>query len=68
MKTGIFNVKGNEKTTSNVKKVHTIYVVDDNDKLIGTLSLRRLLLTESKIFIKEIQIQRLSLSKLMKMI
>ena len=46
--------KGNEKTTSSVKMVHTIYVVDDNNKLTGTLSLRRLLITESKIFIKEI--------------
>ena len=53
MKTGIlFNVEGNEKTNIH-SKVHTIYVVDENDKL-KNLSLRRLLLTESKIFIKEI--------------
>ena len=47
-------LKEMRKQASAVKKVHTIYVVDDNDKLIGTLSLRRLLITESKIFIKEI--------------
>ena len=47
-------LKEMRKQASNVKKVHTIYVVDENDKLKGTLSLRRLLLTESKIFIKEI--------------
>ena len=47
-------LKEMRKQTSAVKKVHTIYVVDENDKLKGTLSLRRLLLTESKIFIKEI--------------
>ena len=47
-------LKEMRKQTSAVKKVHTIYVVDDNDKLKGTLSLRKLLLSESKIFIKEI--------------
>ena len=47
-------LKEMRKQASAVKKVHTIYVVDDNDKLIGTLSLRKLLLSESKIFIKEI--------------
>ena len=47
-------LKEMRKQASAVKKVHTIYVVDDNDKLTGTLSLRRLLITESKIFIKEI--------------
>ena len=34
--------------------MHTIYVVDDQDKLVGTLSLKRLLLTETKILINEI--------------
>ncbi len=47
-------LKEMRKQASSVKKVHTIYVVDDNNKLTGTLSLRRLLITESKIFIKEI--------------
>ena len=47
-------LKEMRKQASAVKKVHTIYVVDNNDKLTGTLSLRRLLLTNSKIFIKEI--------------
>ena len=42
------------KQASEVKKVHTIYVVNDNDKLIGSLSLKKLLLTETKVEIKEI--------------
>ena len=37
-----------------VTRVHSIYVVDDQDKLVGTLSLKRLLLTETKILINEI--------------
>ena len=40
---------------SAVKMVHTIYVVDDHNKLTGTLSLKKLLLTNSKTFIKEIE-------------
>ena len=47
-------LKEMRKQASAVKMVHTIYVVDDNDKLTGTLSLKRLLLTDSKTFIKEI--------------
>ena len=38
----------------NVKTVYTIYVVDDNDSLLGLMSLRRLLLTERATAIKEI--------------
>jgi len=37
-----------------IKQVHTIYVVNDNNKLIGLLSLRKLLLTSNDISIKEI--------------
>ena len=43
-----------------VKMVHTIYVIDDNNKLTGTLSLKRLLLADSE-NIKKFQTQRLSL-------
>ncbi len=42
------------KQAKNIKKVHTIYVVDDNDKLLGSLSLKRLLLTETKMPVKKI--------------
>ena len=47
-------LKEMRKQASEVKKVHTIYVVNNKEELVGTLSLRRLLLTESKIAIKEI--------------
>ena len=42
------------KQAEHVKQVHTIYVVDDNDILLGSMSLRRLLLTETNTPIKEI--------------
>lgn len=38
----------------NVEKVHAIYVVDDNDKLLGTLSLKKLLTTSLKNPIEEV--------------
>ena len=47
-------LKEMRKQSSEVKKVHTIYVVDDNEKLVGTLSLRKLLLTETRIEINKI--------------
>ena len=47
-------LKEMRKQASAVKMVHTIYVVDDNNKLTGTLSLKRLLLADSKTFIKKI--------------
>ena len=47
-------LKEMRKQASVVKEVHTIYVVDDHEKLVGTLSLKRLLLTETKILINEI--------------
>ena len=47
-------LKEMRKQASAVKMVHTIYVVDDHNKLTGTLSLKKLLLTNSKTFIKEI--------------
>ncbi len=47
-------LKEMRKQASEVKKVHTIYVINDENKLVGTLSLKELLITESKKFIKEI--------------
>ena len=47
-------LKEMRKQADDVKKVYTIYVVDDDNKLLGLLSLRRLLLTERSISIKNI--------------
>jgi len=47
-------LKEMRKQAEHVKKVHTIYVVDDNEVLLGTMSLKRLLLTQTNISIKEI--------------
>tara|TARA_B100001250_G_C19809024_1_gene794872 strand:+ start:436 stop:1788 length:1353 start_codon:yes stop_codon:yes gene_type:complete len=47
-------LKEMRKQADNVKNVHTIYVVDDNDLLLGLMSLRKLLLTERSTEIKEI--------------
>ncbi|MBC8265497.1 MAG: magnesium transporter [Flavobacteriales bacterium] len=42
------------KQAEHVKQVHTIYVVDNSDVLLGSMSLRRLLLAETNTPIKEI--------------
>ncbi len=42
------------KQAEDVDKVYTIYVVDDNRVLLGTLSLKKLLLSPEKNFIKNI--------------
>ncbi|MBT3621949.1 MAG: magnesium transporter [Flavobacteriales bacterium] len=47
-------LKEMRKQAEDVKKVYTIYVVDDNNKLLGSLSLRRLLLAEKGSAIKSI--------------
>tara|TARA_B100000902_G_C27289611_1_gene906405 strand:+ start:819 stop:2168 length:1350 start_codon:yes stop_codon:yes gene_type:complete len=47
-------LKEMRKQAENIKKVYTIYVVDDNNKLLGLMSLRRLLLTETSTAIKDI--------------
>ena len=47
-------LKEMRKQADDVKKVYTIYVVNDDNKLLGLLSLRRLLLTERSIAIKNI--------------
>ena len=47
-------LKEMRKQAADVKKVHTIYVVDEEDRLLGTLSLKRLLLSDIKTEIREI--------------
>ena len=47
-------VREMRKQAENVSFVYTIYVVDDKDILVGTLSLKKLLLTDAKIIISEI--------------
>ena len=47
-------LKEMRKQADNVKNVYTIYVVDNNDRLLGLMSLRRLLLTERSTSIKNI--------------
>ena len=47
-------LKEMRKQADDVKTVYTIYVVDDNDKLLALMSLRRLLLTERTTSIRDI--------------
>jgi magnesium transporter len=47
-------VKEMRKQAEDVELVYTIYVVNDNNGLLGTLSLKRLLLTDSKTVISDI--------------
>jgi len=47
-------VREMRKQAEEVDKVYSIYVVDDNNVLLGTLSLKKLLLTPDKTFIKNI--------------
>lgn len=47
-------VKEMRRQAEDVDLVYTIYVVDDNNILLGTLSLKRLLLTDSKAIISNI--------------
>ena len=47
-------LKEMRKQAEDLKEVYTIYVVDDNDKLLGILSLRKLLLIEKAAAIKDI--------------
>ena len=47
-------LKEMRKQAEDLKEVYTIYVVDDHDKLLGILSLRKLLLTERDTAIKDI--------------
>jgi len=47
-------LKEMRKQANNIKTVYTIYVVDDNDSLLGLMSLRKLLLTEKATAVKDI--------------
>ncbi|MAO33419.1 MAG: magnesium transporter [Flavobacteriales bacterium] len=47
-------LKEMRKQANNIKNVYTIYVVDDKEKLLGLMSLRRLLLTKKTTAIKDI--------------
>ena len=47
-------LKEMRKQAENIKTVHTIYVVDDQNNLLGLMSLRKLLLAEKKTEIKKI--------------
>ena len=47
-------VREMRKQAEEVDKVYTIYVVDDDNVLLGTLSLKKLLLSPEKTFIKNI--------------
>ena len=47
-------VKEMRRQAEDVELVYTIYVVDDNNILLGTLSLKRLLLTDSKAIISNL--------------
>lgn len=47
-------VREMRKQAEEMEEVYSIYVVDDNDKLLGTLSLKSLLTTASKTKIKEV--------------
>lgn len=44
----------------NISRVHSIYVVDDEDRLLGRLSLKDLLTTSSKTPISEVYIKKLN--------
>ena len=47
----------------NISRVHSIYVVDDQDKLIGRLSLKDLLTTSARTPISEVYIKKLNFVK-----
>lgn len=51
-------VKEMRAQAENVERVHSIYVVDDENKLIGRLSLKDLLATSTKTPIKDVYIKR----------
>lgn len=51
-------VKEMRVQAENVTRVHSIYVVDDNDKLKGRLSLKDLLTTSTKTAIKDVYIPK----------
>ena len=44
----------NTTSSKNIKKVHTIYVVNNNNKLLGTMSLKRLLISNKDTKVRDI--------------
>jgi magnesium transporter len=42
------------KQAENVSKFYAVYVVDDQDKLLGKRSLQKLILSDSKTIVKDI--------------
>ena len=56
-------VKEMRAQAENVAKVHSIYVVDDEDRLKGRLSLKDLLTTSTKTHISEVYIKKLDYVK-----
>jgi magnesium transporter len=52
-------VKEMRSQAENIKRVHSIYVVDDEDKLKGRLSLKDLLTTSTKTNISDVYIKKL---------
>lgn len=47
-------LKEMKKQAKNIKQVYSIYVIDNSNKLLGTLSLRQLLLSETDLPVKKI--------------
>ena len=47
-------LKEMKKQAENIKEVHTIYAVDNKNRLLGSMSLRKLLLMESNTIVKNI--------------
>ena len=47
-------LKKMRKQAEYVKKVHTIYVVNNNNKLLGTMSLKRLLISNKDTKVRDI--------------
>jgi len=47
-------IKEMRRQAEKIKKIHTIYVVNDHDQLLGLLSLKKLLVAEKSTIIKEI--------------
>jgi magnesium transporter len=47
-------VREMRRQAEDIEHVHTVYVVDDNDELLGTLSLKKLLTTSTKTPVSEV--------------
>ena len=46
-------VREMRRQADNMKNVYIVYVIDDNDKLLGIISLRRLVMTSPKVYISD---------------